>query len=455
VPAPGLSALPPTSAASQPPITPVQVPNAQTATIPQTAASRAATSIDAQRVAQGEALFGERLAVTPASLTFTSRTPQTLTVTVRHTTIVYAASADPNAAGVSPDHVVVTSLTNGTGTATFTVTPLKNLKKGAIGLIDSQFEFAIVPVTVTFPTPVVYTAIGASDAVGYGASVPCTTATPPEGPADPGCLNLTGTGYVPDLAKLFIKAGTRVTLDDLGYSGAVLGPDILAEVNQYGSIGNPDACEPRSAADAYPEDFITYELPQVQSNTTLVTIFAGGNDTNGLVNALGCGAGGSTATSQQSFITTWITNFGNDLHQLLVGIKRKAPNAKIIIANLPNFSQIPVGLAVAAKDPAAGQALAAISLGFDLNVINKVTSSGIPVADLLCDSASYNSSNFYTDGFHPNDSGYAAFAALLYADLTTSSPPDPSSKCSYATLTSVMRAPLMHPVQLYTPAVKP
>jgi hypothetical protein len=91
-----------------------------------------------------------------------------------------------------------------------------------------------------------------------------------------------------------------------------------------------------------------------------VTVFAGGNDTNGLVNALGCGAGGSTATSQQSFITTWITNFGNDLHQLLVGIKRKAPNAKIIIANLPNFSQIPAGLATAANDPAAGQALAAI-----------------------------------------------------------------------------------------------
>jgi hypothetical protein len=106
-----------------PPITLVQVPNAQTATIPQTAASRTATSGDAQRVAQGEALFGERLAVTPASLTFTSSTPQTLTVTVRHTTIVYAASADSDAAGVSPDHVVVTSLTNGTGTATFTVTP--------------------------------------------------------------------------------------------------------------------------------------------------------------------------------------------------------------------------------------------------------------------------------------------------------------------------------------------
>jgi lysophospholipase L1-like esterase len=299
---------------------------------------------------------------------------------------------------------------------------------------------------------IVYTAIGASDAVGYGASRPCTTATPPEGPADPGCLNLTGTGYVPDLAKLFIKAGARVTLDDLGYSGAVLGPDILAEVNQYGSIA--DKCVP-SAADAYPNDFITYELPKVQSNTTLVTIFAGGNDTNGLVNALGCGAGGNTATSQQSFITTWIANFGNDLHHLLIGIKSKAPNAKIIIANLPNFSQIPVGLAVTANDPAAGEALAAISVGFDLDVINQVTSSGIPVADLLCASDSYNSSNFYTDGFHPNDSGYAVIAAHFYADLTTSSPPAPSSKCSYAALTSGVRTPLMHPVRVYRPGGKP
>jgi lysophospholipase L1-like esterase len=307
-----------------------------------------------------------------------------------------------------------------------------------------------VPTPTPTPTALSYTAIGASDAVGYGASVPCTTATPALGPADPGCLSLTGTGYVPDLAKTFIKSGTSVTLDDLGYSGAVLGPDIATEVNAYGAIGSADACQPRSTADAYPTDFITYELPLVTSSTTLVTIFAGGNDVNGLVNALGCGAGGSTAGSQQAFLNTWIVNFANDLQYLINHIQAKAPKAKIIVANLPNFSQIPVGLAVGAADPAAGQALAAFSVGFDLDDINVLTADNITVADLLCNSASYTAGDFYTDGFHPNDSGYAAFAALLYADLTTASPPLPSSTCSYVTLSSVIRVPLMHPIPDFT-----
>ncbi len=65
----------------------------------------------------------------------------------------------------------------------------------------------------TGPTPgngVFYTAIGASDSVGLGASVPCTS------PSCPG-----GTGWVPVLAR---RLGA--TLNNLGISGAVIGPDI-------------------------------------------------------------------------------------------------------------------------------------------------------------------------------------------------------------------------------------
>jgi lysophospholipase L1-like esterase len=117
-----------------------------------------------------------------------------------------------------------------------------------------------------------------------------------------------------------------------------------------------------------------------------------------------------------------------------------------LVANLPNFSQIPVGLALAAQDPAAGQALAAVSVSFDLNVINKLAASGIPVADLLCNPTSYQASNFYTDGFHPNDSGYAALAAVLYADLIATSPPAPNNSCTEAGTTAALRAPLTRPI---------
>lgn len=297
----------------------------------------------------------------------------------------------------------------------------------------------------TAPPPVSYVAIGASDAVGLGASVPC--ATPPT-VANPTCPG--GTGYVPVLAGLITtKTGAAVTLDDLGISGAVVGPDILALTNQYGSQNSAAPCAPRTGADVVPGDFITNELPNVPATATLVTIFAGGNDTNGIVNALGCGAGGTTSASQTAFITTWITNFGNDLQSLIAQVRAKAPNAKIVLANLPNFSQIPVGLAIGATNPAAGQALAAVSVGIDQNVIDRAPSFGIPVVDLLCNPVSYASSNFFTDGFHPNDAGYQALAQAFYAQISAVTPALPQPNCSYASLTARVRLPMSGPIRTF------
>src|SRR5581483_12155397 len=54
--------------------------------------------------------------------------------------------------------------------------------------------------------PVRYTAIGASDATGVGASVLCIPLTP--------CEN--GTGYVPVLARRLRAASHEVTLTNLG-----------------------------------------------------------------------------------------------------------------------------------------------------------------------------------------------------------------------------------------------
>ncbi len=302
----------------------------------------------------------------------------------------------------------------------------------------------------TAPAPVSYVAIGASDAVGYNASVPC--AQPPT-IANPTCPG--GTGYVPVLAGLITtNTGAVATLDDLGISGAVLGPDILALTNQYGPLGTTGQCQPRTGASAVPGDFITNELPNVPATATLVTIFAGGNDTNGIVNALGCGAGGTDPASQAAFITTWITNFGNDLANLILQVHSKAPGAKIVIANLPNFSQIPIGLAIGSQNPAAGQALAAVSVGIDQKVIDKgAPAAGIPVVDLLCNPASYLNSNFtpgpLADGFHPNDAGYQALAQAFYAQISAVTPALPQPNCSYASLTARVRLPMSGPIRTF------
>jgi lysophospholipase L1-like esterase len=272
---------------------------------------------------------------------------------------------------------------------------------------------------------VVYTAIGASDAVGYGASVPC--ANPPliAVPTCPG-----GTGYVPDLRNILVKGGDTVTLNDLGISGAVIGADILATSNKYGALGSADACQPRSAADAYPADFIDAELPQLTGKETLITIFAGGNDTNGIANAAACmSAAGASTLQLDAFVVAEIAAFGNDFQKLVSAVHAKSPSARIVIANLPNFALIPVGLQ---QTTAGQQLLAALSTGFDLDVIDKAAALGYPVVDLLCDSESYVATNFYTDGFHPDDAGYTAFARAFFAQITAITPAQPSTTCSYA-----------------------
>ncbi len=291
------------------------------------------------------------------------------------------------------------------------------------------------PKPTATPLPIAYTAIGASDAVGYGASKPC--ANPPT-VADPGCLNLTGTGYVPDIARSLKAGGAAVTLDDLGISGAVLGPDIRKVGNTYGSATGSAPCQPRTGSDAIPGDFITNELPKVPANSTLVTVFAGGNDTNALVNAAVClSLGGATQAQITTFLDAEVTAFGADLQQLLLGVTTKTGGkAKIVIADLPNFANIPFaagGLPGLTPLPLeVRDLLQSVSVtGIDQGVYKTAAETfGVPTVDLLCDPKSYVPANFYTDGFHPNDSGYALFATKYLALIKAAKPALPSFTCS-------------------------
>jgi lysophospholipase L1-like esterase len=268
-----------------------------------------------------------------------------------------------------------------------------------------------------------YTAIGASDAVGLGASVPCGTATS----TTSACVG--GTGYVPKIATLLSNTGNPIVLTDLGISGAVIGPDIASVGNLYGDTST-NQCMARSGDDAITADFLSNEVPKLPANAAYVTIFAGTNDAIALANALGCGAGGSTLTTQQAFITAQTTAFATDYARLIAAVKSSSPNAHIVVANIPNLAAIPFG---AQQSATARQALQALSVAFD-TVINNLTTQGIPVADVLCSSQSYLASNFSTDGLHPNDSGYAFLASLMEPLLLSNTPASLSTSCSQAAL---------------------
>jgi len=242
------------------------------------------------------------------------------------------------------------------------------------------------PATVSAPAPgapVSYTAIGASDANGVGASVTCAPFL--------ACDN--GTGYVPTLARQ-LRGSREVTLLNLGIPAAVLSPAIEAIAKQYGRdvTGN----------------FVEREMPFVPRDATLVTISGGANDVNAIGDAMLQGAAGNDVTG---YIDAQARTFGADYDRLVRGVRSRAPGAFIIILNVPNLAAFPYAARYLLEHR---RVLQAIAVAFSREA-NRQGGSGVVVLDLMCDPLMYSAAHFASDGFHPNDAGYAHIAARLAA----------------------------------------
>jgi lysophospholipase L1-like esterase len=256
------------------------------------------------------------------------------------------------------------------------------------------------------PTPtneVYYTAIGASDAIGFGGSSPCLPFT--------ACTS--GTGYVQTIYRQLVGTGKTVQFLNLGIPGAVLGPDTEALGASYGRdiFGN----------------FLQREVPFLPRATTVVTVFAGGNDVNTVGGALRAGLGGANPTA---FVQQQTTIFARDLQLLVSGIRDRAPTARIVMLNLPNMAAMPYasGLTLVEK-----QTLQQISVAFSAQV-NALTSQGVFVVDLMCDAPMYQPQMFSSDGFHPNDAGYARLTTLTFDAVNGVDIAGPRASCSQMTL---------------------
>jgi len=255
--------------------------------------------------------------------------------------------------------------------------------------------------TPTPGTPIAYTAIGASDAVGVGSSAPCV----------PFAACPDGRGYVPLVARELGSDGTTVTVSNLGIPATVLSPAIEAIGNQYNR--------------GIPGNFLEQEMPFVPRASTVVTVFAGGNDTNAIGTAVERGAGGG---DPDGYIDAQVRSFASDYAGLVRGIRQRAPSARIVAMNLPNMA----GLPYAAGFPRAErQYLQRISVGFSREGANTLVAQGVVVVDLLCDPRSYQGGLYSGDGFHPNDAGYAFLASELVHAIRTASYPPPQGDCGF------------------------
>lgn len=256
------------------------------------------------------------------------------------------------------------------------------------------------PTTPTAPTPtttvVRYAALGASDTNGIGASVPCIPFTV--------CEN--GTGYVPTLVRL-LRGSREVTLVNLGIPAAVLSPTMFELGRRYGR--------------EIPAHFVDRELPFVPANSTLITVFGGGNDVNALGDAVLQGAGGGDVTG---YLDSQIRAFGADYERLVQSLRSRAPNALIILINIPNMAALPYS---ARHQLQVRQGLQHISVGFTREA-NRLVNDRVVVLDSMCDPQTYVPSSYSTDGFHPNDVGYAYLADRLAAIVNGASA-SPATAC--------------------------
>jgi lysophospholipase L1-like esterase len=201
-----------------------------------------------------------------------------------------------------------------------------------------------------------YTALGASDAVGVGTSAY---------PAQP------NGGYVFRISDWLKARYSPWTLHNLGVSG-------------------------------YTAPYIRDHTlaPAIADAPDIVTVWVGGDDIKDsvLINE-------STDALKARFEAAYTT---------IISRLRTETNAKVVTANLPDLSRIPA----AAFFPDSYKALATA----DTNALNEVIARvaaeyDVPVVDLYSLDASYDRANFSSDGFHPNDAGYAAMAEQFEAAL--------------------------------------
>ena len=248
-----------------------------------------------------------------------------------------------------------------------------------------------------------YTALGASDAIGFGSSSPCLPYT-----------ECAGNGYVFVAARQLRTQGYTVIFTNRGIPTAVLSPAFQNLAQQYG--------HPVEA------NFIDGELPFVPQDSTLVTIFAGANDVNVITAALRGGAG---AGDQAAYIDQQVRSFGDSYQALVSGIRSNARSARLVVLNLPNLAGLPF---LAGASPSQRQAAQRASVGMTTTVINPLRAADLAVIDLMCDARLYQPAIYSSDGFHPNDAGYAILAADVVQAATSSSNPAPQSGCAQTRL---------------------
>lgn len=271
------------------------------------------------------------------------------------------------------------------------------------GWACSKSDSPSAPTPTPAAGPIFYTAIGASDGIGFGSSAPCI-------PLAPSCPD--GKGYVQILDRQLQATGRTFDQRNLSLPGSVLSRAIedLAR-----DVGTP--------IESIVGNFIERQAPFVPTNTTHLTIFAGGNDANVIGRAALAGRGGADVNG---YIDAQVRQWGVDLEDLVNRVRSRAPNTRIVALNMINLAASPY---LAGRPTSEKSIMQRIAVGIS-DRVNALTAKNVLVVDLMCDSRLYLPQNYASDGFHPGDPGYQVFADLTLPALRDGSAGPPNTGCA-------------------------
>jgi lysophospholipase L1-like esterase len=256
------------------------------------------------------------------------------------------------------------------------------------------------PTTPPLPGGAVrYAALGASDAIGYGGSVSCLPFS--------SCPD--GTGYVQIVARRLKAAHADFDASNLGIPGAVISRRLM-------DLGNA------VIGDIY-GNFIDSQMPFVPRDSTVITLFAGGNDVNTVGAALRAGRHNGDING---YIDAQIASFTTEFRDLIAGIRARGTGSKVYVLNLPNMARLPYANGYNSTER---EYLRRLSVGFSA-AMNATRAAEVHIIDLMCHAPAYNAGIYSSDGFHPNDSGYVMLADLVTAAIA-SPPGAPASACGF------------------------
>jgi lysophospholipase L1-like esterase len=250
--------------------------------------------------------------------------------------------------------------------------------------------------------PISYTAIGASDGIGFGSSSVCLPFVE--------CPD--GLGYVQILRRDLVATGRPVSHRNLSRPGAVLSRAVEDLARE---IGRPIS--------ELAGNFVERQSQFVPTDTTHLTIFAGGNDANVIAQAARAGRGGADVNG---YVDAQVRQWGIDLADLVSRVRSRAPNARIVVLNLINLAGAPY---LSGNPTSEKSLMQRVAVGLS-DRANALTAQGVLVVDLMCDARLYQSSNYASDGFHPGDGGYRIFAELTLPALRDGANNQPNANCA-------------------------